>query len=212
MLEGYLPAMTVGNWRVLGSGNCSRNGQHSYGDHPDVPAGDPMSAGWEYTNWVAFPGKEGDGSDCTPEVRAAVENFYKGKKCALLYKESSASSYHFRSGDYYFLIDVSEEEDRQLYDAIYDLDGEGFGLWPFKSNAGSRSVVNPSYEKPDLFEEFVYNSFAQLEALALDRSELDNMELPRITLPKPEETSDAYWDRQITHAQAPDWTKKRDGD
>lgn len=217
-----MPEYRDGAWKVLWHGHPSASGGHSFGPNDEEwPADDPMERDWsdgDIYRPSAFPGENGDGSDCAPEIRKVIEDTYRGRRCALLYKESPCSSYHYCTGDFYFLIDLPDGDLHALEDQVQEMDENAYvPLGTFHPNRGSAErISNLDYTTHlGLFEEFTYTTFEQIKAIAKSRNALPNEPVPQkpaFNKPKPEENSADYWTRQITRAEAPDWQKKKDGD
>lgn len=170
VIENYLPELPRGNWHVLGNGCFSTCGQHRYGeDHPDVPAGNPYNKDWTgYAHWRLFPGK-GDASDLGASAARQIDKFFVGRKCALLWYDSSVSSFHYCTGDFYFVVDLSPE-DLAAYEELCDTSTGEFGVLMALADAVDREV---KVQKPDIVEEFVYRSFGDLQHRLRSRDEPD---------------------------------------
>ena len=215
-----------GNWYMLAEGHHSTSGMHSFRDGDDeVPANDVGNADWSgsdtgYGYWYAFPGENetgknsGDGADCDPELRDKIETIYQGHRCAHVFQLNSASSYHYQAGSFAIVIDLASDAVRALEDLhfeLHDADDPRIAGWgtPSKFTGFTGYGSGGKHE----FDEFMYPGWQGLIKIAESRAELDGLAVRKHRAQaQPGETSADYWQRHIRMAQAPSWTKQRDGD
>ncbi len=191
----------VHEWYVLAYGSVTTCGQHSFrpGDK-EVPAVDPASKEWY--NYSAVE----------PDLRCDV---LTGRRCAVLYCESDASSYHTRIGEWAILVDMSPEDVNALADEDMHLprwEGERLGVYDLKKAAGGHVDSGGYAASLEMYAEFAYTTAEDIEKIMQSRKHLPVFDARPDDFRREGESSEEWWQRQVTGVISRDWVRKKDGD
>ena len=178
---------------MLTYGNVITNGQHSFspGDK-EIPAVDPASKEW---------------FDYRDVELAPHADVLAGQRCALLYVEGSASSYHMRFGEWAVLVDLSPEDAQDLIAGCVLLT-----KWADTRQEDLKKAALGQRGGLDLYAEFAYTNESYLDDILKSRKHLPLYDERADSFRREGESSEDWWKRRVTAATSSTWTTKRDGD